>query len=135
ATTGSLTSEVPHCIINLGEQQGEAAFLWYKEQFGDDFYVEINRQYKTQDESYANEKLLSLAKKHGVNYFAANSNYYIDKKGSVAHDILLCVKDGEKKSTAVGKGRGLRYGMPNQEFYFKSPAEMAALFKDMPEAL
>jgi DNA polymerase-3 subunit alpha len=135
ATTGSLTSEVPHCIINLGEQQGEAAFLWYKEQFGDDFYAEINRQYKTQDENYANEKLLSLAKKHGVNYFAANSNYYIDKKGSEAHDILLCVKDGEKKSTAVGKGRGLRYGMPNQEFYFKSPADMAVLFKDMPEAL
>ncbi|MGZ4042767.1 MAG: DNA polymerase III subunit alpha, partial [Bacteroidia bacterium] len=135
ATTGSLNSEVPHSIVNLGEQQGEAAFLWYKEQFGDDFYVELNRQYKTQDEEYANEKLLSLAKKHNVVYFAANSNYYIDKKGSEAHDILLCVKEGEKKSTSVGKGKGFRYGMPNQEFYFKSPAEMAALFKDLPEAL
>lgn len=135
ATTGSLNSEVPYSIINLGEQQGEAAFLWYKEQFGDDFYVELNRQYKTQDEDYANDRLLTFAKKHQVVYFAANSNYYIDKKGSEAHDILLCVKEGEKKSTAVGKGKGLRYGMPNQEFYFKSPAEMAALFKDLPEAL
>ncbi len=135
ATTGSLNSEVPYSIINLGEQQGENVFLWYKELFGEDFYVEINRQYKSQDEEYANDRLLMLAKKHGVNYFAANSNYYIDKKGSEAHDILLCVKDGEKKSTSVGKGKGLRYGMPNQEFYFKSPSEMANLFKDIPEAL
>lgn len=135
ATTGSLNSEVPHSIINLGEQQGEQAFLWYKELFGEDFYVEINRQYKSQDEEHANEKLLALAKKYNVPYFAANSNYYIDKKGSEAHDILLCVKDGEKKSTSVGKGKGFRYGMPNQEFYFKSPSEMAVLFKDIPEAL
>lgn len=135
ATTGSLSSEVPHSIINLGEQQGENAFLWYKEQFGEDFYVEINRQHLSRDEEYANEILLQLAKKHNVPYFAANSNYYIDKKGSDAHDILLCVKDGEKKSTQVGKGKGLRYGMPNQEFYFKSPSEMLALFSDIPEAL
>jgi DNA polymerase-3 subunit alpha len=135
ATTGSLNSEVPYSIINLGEQQGENAFLWYKEQFGEDFYVELNRQYKNQDEEYANTQLLTLAKKYNIPYFAANSNYYIDKKGSEAHDILLCVKDGEKKSTQIGNGRGLRYGMPNQEFYFKSPAEMASLFKDLPEAL
>ncbi len=135
ATTGSLNSEVPYNIINLGEQQAEASFLWYKEQFGEDFYVELNRQYQTRDEEYANEKLLELAKKHSIPYFAANSNYYIDKKGSEAHDILLCVKEGEKKSTQIGKGKGLRYGMPNQEFYFKSPAEMAGLFRDLPEAL
>ena len=135
ATTGSLNSEVPFAIINAGEQHAEAAFLWYKEQFGEDFYVEINRQYQTRDEEYANEKLLDFAKKHDVAYFAANSNYYIEKKGSEAHDILLCLKEGEKKSTSIGKGRGLRYGMPNQEFYFKSPAEMVVLFKDLPEAL
>lgn len=135
ATTGSLNSEVPYSIINLGEQQGENAFLWYLEQFGEDFYVELNRQYKTQDEEYANEKLLAYAKKHNVNYFAANSNYYIDKKGSKSHDILLCVKDNEKLETPKGKGRGFRYGMPNDEFYFKSPAEMAVLFSDLPEAL
>ncbi|MEO6306153.1 MAG: DNA polymerase III subunit alpha, partial [Bacteroidia bacterium] len=135
ATTGSLSSEVPYSIINLGEQQGENAFLWYLEQFGEDFYVEINRQYKTQDEEYANERLLAFAKKYNVNYFAANSNYYIDKKGSKSHDILLCVKDNEKLETPKGKGRGFRYGMPNEEFYFKSPAEMSALFKDLPEAL
>lgn len=141
ATSGSLSSEIPSTIINLGEQQGEEIFLWYKEQFGDDFYVEINRQYQTRDEEYANEVLLKLAKKHGVNYFAANNNYYIDKKGSFSRDILIGVKEGLnfeddaalknlKNNPKVG-----RLFFPTEEFYFKSPAEMVSLFKDMPEAL
>jgi len=140
-TTGSLNSEVPSSIINLGEQQGEEAFLWFKEQFGEDFYVEINRQYQTRDEEYVNEVLLKLAKKHDVNYFAANSNYYIDKKGSFSRDILIGVKEGLnfeddvalknlKNNPKVG-----RLFFPSDEFYFKSPAEMASVFRDMPEAL
>ncbi|MBT8237526.1 MAG: DNA polymerase III subunit alpha, partial [Croceitalea sp.] len=48
---------------------------------------------------------------------------------------LLCVKDGEKQTTPIGRGRGYRYGLPNQEYYFKSGDEMKALFKDIPEAI
>ena len=44
-------------------------------------------------------------------------------------------KDGEKQSTPIGKGRGFRYGLTNQEYYFKSPNEMKLLFKDIPESL
>lgn len=134
ATTGSLTSEIPYLIINVGEEKAEEAFLWYKEQFGEDFYVELNR-HDLPEEEHVNQVLLAFAKKHDVKYFAANSNYYLDKKGAEAHDILLCVKDGEKKNTPVGRGRGFRYGMPNHEYYFKSPQEMLELFKDIPEAL
>jgi DNA polymerase-3 subunit alpha len=82
-----------------------------------------------------NEFLLQFAQKHNVKYIAANNNYYLDKKGSDAHDILLCVKDGELKETPIGRGRGFRYGMPNTEFYFRSPKEMSDLFQDLPEAL
>lgn len=133
-TTGGLSGEVPNLILNVGEQQAEEAFLWWKEQFGEDFYVELNR-HNLPDENHVNEILLRFAKKHNVKYFAANNNYYIDKKGSEAHDILLCVKDGELKETPIGRGRGFRYGMPNNEFYFKSPQEMVDLFNDLPEAI
>lgn len=133
-TTGSLQGEIPYLILNIGEAQAEEMFLWYKEQFGEDFYVELNR-HNLPEEDHVNTVLLNFAKKHGVKYFAANNNYYLDKKSSESHDILLCVKDGEKKSTPVGRGRGFRYGLPNHEFYFKSPQEMAELFKDLPEAL
>jgi len=45
------------------------------------------------------------------------------------------VKEGAQKSTPIGRGRGFRYGFPNQEFYFKSKEEMVELFSDIPEAL
>jgi DNA polymerase-3 subunit alpha len=134
ATTGSLSSEIPNLILNVGEEQAEEAFVWYKELFGDDFYVELNR-HDLPEENHVNTILLNFAAKHNVKYFAANSNYYLNKNGFDAHDILLCVKDGEKKATPVGRGRGFRYGMQNKEFYFKSQKEMIEVFADMPEAI
>ena len=133
-TTGSLQGEIPSLILNVGETQAEEAFLWYKENFGDDFYVELNR-HNLPEEDHVNTVLLNFAKKYNVKYFAANNNYYLEKKSSDSHDILLCVKDGELRETPVGRGRGFRFGMPNNEFYFKSPTEMAALFADLPEAI
>ena len=134
ATTGSLSGEIPNLILNVGETQAEEAFVWWKEQFGDDFYVELNN-HNLPEESVVNETLLRFAKKYNVTYFAANNNYYLDKKNAAAHDVLLCVKDNQLKETPIGRGRGFRYGFPNQEFYFKSPAEMQKIFSDMPEAL
>ena len=134
ATTGSLSAEIPNLILNVGEEQAEEAFVWYKELFGDDFYVELNR-HDLPDENHVNDVLLRFAAKHNVKYFAANSNYYLNKTGFDSHDILLCVKDNEKKATPVGRGRGFRYGLQNKEFYFKAPKEMIALFADLPEAI
>ncbi len=133
-TTGSLQGEIPSLILNVGETQAEEAFVWYKENFGDDFYVELNR-HSLPEEDHVNTVLLNLALKYNVKYFAANNNYYLDKKSSESHDVLLCVKDGELKETPIGKGRGFRHGMPNNEFYFKTPAEMVTLFADLPEAI
>ncbi|MDB2613523.1 hypothetical protein N9Y89_02510 [bacterium] len=39
----------------------------------------------------------------------------------------------ELQSTPIGRGRGFRYGFPNDEYYFKSQEEMKILFKDIPE--
>ena len=133
-TTGSLSGEIPNLILNVGETQAEEAFVWWKEQFGEDFYVELNN-HNLPEESVVNETLLRFAKKYNVTYFAANNNYYLDKKNAAAHDVLLCVKDNQLKETPIGRGRGFRYGFPNQEFYFKSPAEMQKIFSDIPEAL
>jgi DNA polymerase-3 subunit alpha len=133
-TTGSIFSEIPSLIVNVGETQAEEVFCWYHQLFGENFYIELNRHH-TPEEDAVNEVLLRWAQKYNVKYFAANNNYYLEKKQSRAHDVLLCIKEGEKISTPVGKGRGFRHGLPNDEFYFKSPAEMAQLFSDLPEAL
>ncbi|MEW2921088.1 DNA polymerase III subunit alpha [Muricauda sp. ANG21] len=134
ALTGNLYGEVPGKILNVGEKQAEEALLWWKEQFGDDLYIEMMR-HGQEDEDRVNQVLLQMAKDHDVKLVATNNTYYCDKKDAEAHDILLCVKDGEKQATPIGRGRGYRYGLPNQEYYFKSADEMKELFKDVPEAI
>src|SRR5690606_26674968 len=76
-----------------------------------------------------------FAKKHQIKMVATNNTYYINQEDANAHDILLCVKDGEKQATPIGRGRGYRYGLPNQEYYFKSSDQMKELFKDLPESI
>ena len=132
--TGNLYGEVPSKVLNVGENQAEEALLWWKEQFGDDLYIELMR-HDQEDENRVNPVLVEFSKKHNIKLVATNNTYYAEKKDANAHDILLCVKDGEKQATPIGRGRGYRYGMPNQQYYFKSADEMKLLFKDLPEAI
>ena len=132
--TGNLYGEVPYKVLNVGVQQAEDSLLWWKEHFGSDLYIELMR-HNQEDETRVNSTLVELANKHGVKMIASNSCYYLKKEEANAHDILLCVKDGEKQSTPIGRGRGYRYGLPNQQYYFKSPKEMTQLFSDIPEAI
>ncbi|WP_396171582.1 DNA polymerase III subunit alpha [Flavobacterium sp.] len=132
--SGNLYGEIPSKILNLGENQAEEALLWWKSEFREDFYVELMR-HNQEDENRVNETLISLAQKHDVKLVATNNTFYIDKNNANAHDILLCVKEGEKQTTPIGRGRGYRFGLPNQEYYFKSGDEMKQLFNDLPEAI
>ena len=134
ALTGSLSSEIPHLILNVGEKQAEEAFRWWLDVFQDDFYIELNR-HGIPEEDRVNETLLGFAKKYNVKYFAANEAFYTDKDEANAHDVLLCIKEGEFKSTPIGYGRGHRYGLSNTEYYFKSQEEMKSIFRDLPEAI
>ena len=132
--SGNLYGEIPNKILNLGEKQAEESLLWWKNEFGSDFYIEVMR-HNQEDENRVNEGLISLAKTHGVKIVATNNTFYIENENANAHDILLCVKEGEKQSTPIGRGRGYRYGLPNQEYYFKSGEEMKQNFNDLPEAI
>ena len=132
--TGNVYGEVPSKLLNVGEKQAEEALLWWKEQFHDDLYIEIMR-HQQEDENRINPVLIQFSQRHNVKLVATNSVFYLKQEEANAHDILLCVKDGEKQATPIGRGRGYRYGLPNQEYYFKTPAQMQELFADVPQAL
>lgn len=136
--SGGLWGEVASKVLNIGEGKAEEAFIWWKENFGDDFYAEINR-HGVEEQRVVNKAILRFAKEHQVKIVATNNTYYSDQTESVAHDILLCVKDGEqvqRPKKYIGKrGREFRYGFPNDEFYIKTPQEMKELFADLPEAI
>ena len=91
-----ILSEIPQLILNVGEAQAEEAFVWWKEQFAPDLYVEIMR-HGQEDEDRVNEVLIGLAQKHELKLVGTNNLFYINKEDANAHDILLCVKDGEKQ--------------------------------------
>ena len=132
--TGNLYGEVPSLILNVGEVQAEEALLWWKSIFQDDLYVELMR-HGQENEDRVNEVLIQLATKHQVKLVASNNTYYLEQEDAIAHDVLLCVKDNELVTTPKGRGRGFRYGLDNNEYYFKSQEEMKALFLDVPEAI
>ncbi|MBT8296659.1 MAG: DNA polymerase III subunit alpha, partial [Gramella sp.] len=132
--TGNLYGEVPSKVLNVGEKQAEEALLWWKEEFGEDLYIELMR-HNQEDENRVNPVLVEFSRKHNIKLVATNNTYYWKQEDANAHDILLCVKDGEKQATPIGRGRGYRYGMPNTEYYFKSGNEMKKLFKDLPDAI
>ncbi|MFT5859490.1 MAG: DNA polymerase-3 subunit alpha [Flavobacteriaceae bacterium] len=132
--TGNLYGEVPSLVLNVGEAQAEEALIWWKNLFGEDLYVELMR-HGQENEDRVNETLVKLANKHDVKLVATNNTFYIDEVDSGAHDVLLCVKDNELVSTPKGRGRGFRFGLDNQEYYFKSQDAMKELFLDIPEAI
>jgi DNA polymerase III subunit alpha len=132
--SGNLYGEIPNLILNVGEKQAEDALIWWKEQFKDDFYLELMRHGQV-DEERVNETLLKLAEKHEVKIVATNNTFYGTKAEAEAHDVLLCVKDSSLVSTPKGRGRGYRFGLENEEYYFKSQEEMKELFIDLPEAI
>ncbi|MEE2699798.1 MAG: DNA polymerase III subunit alpha [Bacteroidota bacterium] len=134
ALTGSQYGVIPNLILNVGEKQAEEEFKWWQETFGDDFYIEICR-HNLEEENHVNKVLIQFAQKYNVKVIASNNVYYLEKEDANAHDILLCVKDGEQQTTAIGKGRGLRFGLANDEYYFKSSAQMNELFADIPESI
>ncbi len=134
ALSGSIYGEIPHLILEKGEEEAEKAFQWWLELFQDDFYVELQR-HGLPEEDRINEVLLQFCQKYNVKPVATNNTYYLDKKDARTHEILLAVKDGNTMSMEIGKGRRFRYALPNNEYYFKSIQEMNLLFADVPEAI
>ncbi|MBC8054246.1 MAG: DNA polymerase III subunit alpha [Sphingobacteriaceae bacterium] len=138
ATTCCIGASVPQAILKQGEEEGEKEFKWWLDIFGEDFYIELQR-HNIPDQEKVNHVLLKFAKKYNVKIICSNDSHYVDQQDSNAHDILLCVNTGDMQSTPIATdeegGKGYRFGFPNDQFYFKTQAEMGQLFHDLPEAL
>ena len=138
ATTCCLGASVPQTILKKGEEEGETEFKWWLDLFGEDFYIELQRHDIPEQET-VNAVLLKFAKKYNVKVICSNDSHYVDQQDANAHDILLCVNTGDMKSTPIATdeegGKGYRFGFPNDQFFFKSQAEMGQVFHDLPESL
>ena len=134
ALSGGLKGEISSQILNLGEERAEESLKWWINNFGSDFYLEVQR-HNQENEEYIIPILRELSSKYNIKLIATNNSYYTSKSEANAHDILLCVREGEKQSVPIGKGRGFRYGLPNEEYWYKSKDEMLNIFNDIPESI
>jgi DNA polymerase-3 subunit alpha len=133
---------VPRTILKKGEAAGEAEFKWWLDLFGEDYYIELQR-HGIPEQDQVNAVLVKWAEKYKVPIIASNDSHYVDQADSNAHDILLCINTGEKQSTPSakefddeeGKPKGTRFAFFNDEFFFKTQAQMAETFSDLPHAL
>jgi len=134
ALSGWLDGEIPRRILREGEEHAEKALQYYLQTFGDDFYLEIHR-HDLPEEDAVNEVLLKFSKKYAVPVIASHLSFYLNPEDHDIHDLLLCIRDGETKSTPIGRGRGFRYGLPNRNFFFPDKDYIFSHFKDIPHAV
>jgi DNA polymerase III subunit alpha len=142
ATTCCLGAEVPQMILTKGEDAARKCFKWWLDLFGEDYYIELQR-HNLPDQEKVNEVLLRFAVEFNVKVICSNDSHYVNQEDSNAHDILLCINTGEKQATPKwedysdegGSQKGRRFAFPNDQFYFKTQAEMGKIFADVPQAL
>jgi len=137
ALTACLGGEIPDKIIHAGKEKAEEALLEYKEIFGDDLYLELQRhptgnpeidRKVYDDQVYVIETMLEFAGKHNLKVVATNDAHFINAEDASAHDRLICIGT----ASDLDDPRRLRY---TQEEWFKTQEEMKTLFSDIPEAI
>ncbi len=123
-----LAGEVSQQLLSSDKSIAYETAKWYKNLFGDRYYIEL-QNHNIEDEKAVLPQLAQLAKELEIKTVCTNDIHYINKDDANAHDILLCIGTGKKKSDE----ERLKFDTP--EFYMKSGDEMAELFKDYPDAV
>lgn len=126
-----LNGYVTEPILQKQEETAEKRAKTLYEIFDGDFYLELQKHLKIEDQDIANEKLIQLGKKLGIPIVATNDNHYINPGDALAQETLLCI---QTQTTLNDKERRLTM-IDSPDFYMKSPEEMTGLFIQTPEAI
>lgn len=124
--TGAMGGPVNRLLTDGQRDKAEIALVRLAQAFPGRTYVELQR-HGLAAEDRIEPALVELAYKHDLPLVATNESYFSDRDMYEAHDALICIADG----AYVSQDERRRL---TPEHYFKSPAEMRALFADLPEA-
>ena len=140
ATSCCIGAIIPQLILQGKEEEAEKELQWWLDLFGEDYYIELQRHRGLENidvggvhtgisQEYINQVLLKFAKKYNVDVICTNDSHYVEEEDNFPHDILLCVNTGAKIDDEK------RFRFSSSDFYFKTQAEMANIFKDVPQSL
>jgi DNA polymerase-3 subunit alpha len=128
ALSGCLQGEIPRALLSGRADLARSAAERLAGIFGDDFFLELQEN-GIVAQAIVNQGLASLAQEMGLPLVATNDCHYLKKEHHAAHDALLCIQTGKKINDSQ------RMRMETDQFYFKSPQEMAEAFAWRPDAL
>ena len=136
-SSACLGGELPQKIMKGDMAAAEETVKWFKNLFGDDYYIELQRhqtdkpnsdQNVYQHQKQVNPILIELAKKYNVKLIATNDVHFVEEEHAEAHDRLICLSTNH----FVDDVDRMHY---TKQEWLKTPEQMAAIFSDVPEAI
>ncbi|WP_148715147.1 DNA polymerase III subunit alpha [Chitinolyticbacter meiyuanensis] len=126
--SGAHLGEIGQALVNGNYEAATSAAQWWAAQFPDSFYLELQRSGKAECETSV-QGHLDLASELNLPAVATHAIQFMDRDDFKAHEARVCIAEGFVVSD---KRRPRNF---TEEQYYKTPAEMAELFADLPEAL
>ena len=123
-----IAGQLPRLLMADRPDEARQLALEYKELFGDDYYIEIQR-HGIQDEDDVMPQLVQLARELEIKIVVTNDVHYLNREDAELQDILMCVQMGKYYDDTD------RMKFEGEEFYLKSYDEMAVLFPNLPDAM
>jgi DNA polymerase-3 subunit alpha len=125
-TSACLGGEIPQAILSGKLEAARKVARWYKETFGEDYYLEI-QDHGSQEDRIVNVEIVKIARELDIKIVATNDSHFISCYDVEAHDALLCIQTGK----LISEDKRMRYSGTE---YLKSAEEMKLLFRDhLPE--
>ncbi|MFN6481467.1 MULTISPECIES: DNA polymerase III subunit alpha [unclassified Nostoc] len=121
-TSACLGGEVPQAILSNRPDAARKVAQWYKDVFGDDYYLEI-QDHGSQEDRIVNVEIVKIARELGIKIVATNDSHFISCFDVEAHDALLCIQTNK----LIAEDKRMRYSGTE---YLKSGEEMQQLFRD-----
>ena len=128
-SSACIAGVVPKLIINGKLDEAASMAMRFSDIFGRGNYFLELQDHGIPEEKVSNRGLIEISKRTGIPLIATNDIHYLNREHSTAQELLICI--GTQK-TVNSPGRLTFY---NDQFYMKSPDEMAALFPYAPEAI
>ena len=134
-----IAGEVPSKALHDDFEGAEQAALWFKNIFGDDYYLELQR-HEVKDKTInanketfglqqrANKALIDIARKHNIKLVCTNDVHFVEEENAEAHDRLICLSTGRD----LDDPKRMMY---TKQEWFKTQREMNEIFCDIPEAI
>lgn len=123
--SGCWAGEVERAFLNGKDEEAEKAAKWYKNLFGDDYYLEVMR-FGSKEEKWLVPKMVKLGKKLGIKLVATCDVHYLNQDQAKAQEVMWAISDGKRLDDPT------RRVMESDQFFLKNEEEMRSLWEDMP---